>query len=40
MFLGLLYAVIACAIWGLIYIFPLILAMYDMVMIASVRFAL
>lgn len=39
MFLGLLYAVIACAIWGLIYIFPLILPEYDPVMIASARFA-
>ena len=39
MFLGFLYAVIACAIWGLIYIFPLILPEYNPVMIASARFA-
>ena len=39
MFLGLLYAVIACANWGLLYIFTLILPEYDPVMIASARFA-
>ena len=39
MFLGLLYAVLACAIWGLIYIFPLLLPQYNPVLIASARFA-
>ena len=39
MFLGFLFAVLACAIWGLIYIFPLILPEYDPVLIASARFA-
>lgn len=39
MLLGFFYAVVACAIWGLIYIFPLILPEYDPVLIASGRFA-
>ena len=39
MLLGLLFAVLACAIWGLIYIFPLILPDYNPVLIASARFA-
>ena len=39
MILGFLFAVLACAIWGLIYIFPLILPEYDPVLIASARFA-
>lgn len=39
MLLGFFYAVAACAIWGLIYIFPLLLPQYDPVLIASARFA-
>lgn len=39
MLLGLFFAVLACAIWGLIYIFPLILPDYNPVLIASARFA-
>ena len=39
MFIGLAYAIAACAIWGLIYIFPLLLPQYDPALIASARFA-
>lgn len=39
MFAGFLLGVAACAIWGLIYIFPLMLPEYNPVMIASARFA-
>ena len=38
MFWGFLLGVFACAIWGLIYIFPLVLPDYPPVIIASARF--
>ena len=39
MFLGFSFGVLACAIWGLIYIVPLLLPGYDPVQMASARFA-
>lgn len=36
---GFILGVLACAIWGLIYIFPLILPNYHPIVIASARFA-
>lgn len=40
MLLGFALGVLACAIWGLIYIFPLVLPDYHPVIIASARFAM
>lgn len=39
MFAGFLFGVIACAIWGLVYIVPVLLPGYDPVQMSSARFA-
>lgn len=39
MWLGVFYGVAGCALWGLIYIIPLLLPSYDPISLAMSRFA-
>ena len=40
MLAGLLFGIAACAIWGLIYIIPILLPEYSPILISSVRYTI
>ena len=40
MFIGIIFGIIACALWGLVYIIPLWLSTYDPMLIALARYTI